>query len=121
MPADKGLRGDVTLLAGTAPHGPREVVIDAASAEDHHIALGSTIQVLFMGPARSFMVVGTVKFGGAKNLGGTTSAYFDTTTAQKVGQPGFFDTITVSAVDGVTQRDLADQLATVVPDQTEVL
>jgi putative ABC transport system permease protein len=122
MPADKGFRADVTLLAGTAPHGPREVVIDAASAEDHHIALGSTIQVLFMGPARSFTVVGTVEFGGEKNLGGTTSAYFDTATAQKLlGQPGFFDTITVSAVDGVTQRDLADRLATVVPDQTEVL
>jgi putative ABC transport system permease protein len=122
MPADKGLRGDVTLLAGTAPGGPNEVVIDAASAEDHHIALGSTIQVLFLGPARSFTVVGTVEFGGEKNLGGTTSAYFDTGTAQKVlGQPGFFDTIVASAVDGVSQRDLTDQLATVVPDQTEVL
>src|SRR3954454_5266952 len=59
MPADKGLRRDVTLVAGTATGGPHEVVIDAAIAEDHHIALGSTIRVLFMGPARSFTVVGT--------------------------------------------------------------
>ena len=34
-------------------------------------------------------MVGTVGFGGEKNLGGTTSAYFDTATAQKVlGTPG---------------------------------
>jgi putative ABC transport system permease protein len=122
MPADKGLRGDVTLLAGTAPDGPQEVVIDASSAEDHHIAIGSTIQVLFLGPARSFTVVGTVGFGGEKNLGGTTSAYFDTATAQRVlGKPGFFNTIDVSAVDGVSQRDLANRLAAVVPGHTEVL
>jgi putative ABC transport system permease protein len=122
MPADKGLRGDVHLLAGTAPEGPHEVAIDASSAEDHHIALGSTIQVLFTGPARSFTVVGTVGFGGEKNLGGTTSAYFDTSTAQKVlGKPGLFDTIDVSAVDGLSQRALAARLATVMPDPTEVL
>src|SRR3954452_5895927 len=122
MPADEGLRGDVSVVSGTVPDGHHEVVIDAASAEDHDIALGSTIKVLFMGPPQSFTVVGTVEFGGEKNLGGTTSAYFDTATAQKVlGQPGFFDTITVSAVDGVSQRALTDQLATVVPDQTEVL
>ena len=121
-PRTKRLRGDVTLSSGTAPHGPDEVVIDAASAEDHDIALGSTIQVLFTGPAQSFTVVGTVEFGGEKNLGGTTSAYFDTATAQKVlGRPGFFDTIDVSADEGVSQTELADRLATVVPEQAEVV
>jgi len=122
MPADEGLRGDVSVVSGRAPHGPHQVVIDAASAEDHDIALGSTIKVLFMGPPESFTVVGTVEFGGEKNLGGTTSAYFDTATAQELlGRPGFFDTIDVSAVDGVGQRELADQLATVVAKRTEVV
>ena len=78
-----------------------EVAIDATSAEEHHIALGSTIKVLFQGPTREFTVVGTVGFGGEKNLGGTTSAYFDTSTAQQVlGTPGQFDAISVSADDG---------------------
>jgi putative ABC transport system permease protein len=88
MPADEGLRGDVELLSGTAPTGPTEVAIDATSAEEHHIALGSTIKVLFQGPTHEFTVVGTVGFGGEKDLGGTTSAYFDTATAQRLlGQP----------------------------------
>ena len=78
-------------------HAPRtppdEVAIDATSAEDNDIAIGSTIKVLFQGPTQEFTVVGTVGFGGEKNLGGTTSAYFDTATAQQVlGTPGFFDT-----------------------------
>lgn len=122
MPADEELRGDVTILTGTAPHGPHEVVIDASSAADHDIAIGSTIQVLFTGRPASFEVVGTVGFGGEKDLGGTTSAYFDVATAQAhLGEPGSFDTIVVGAVDGVSQTDLADQLADVVPPRTEVL
>ena len=122
MPADEGLRGDVTLQSGTAPHGPDEVVIDATSAEDHDIALGSTIQVLFTGAPHEFTVVGTVEYGGEKNLGGTTSAYFDTATAQKLlGKPGFFETIDVGAVDGVSQQALADRLATALPDRTEAV
>ena len=41
-------------------------------AEEHDIALGSTIKVLFRGPTQEFTVVGTVGFGDEKDLGGTT-------------------------------------------------
>ena len=122
MPADEGLRGDVELLSGTAPTGPTEVAIDATSAEEHHIALGSTIKVLFQGPTHEFTVVGTVGFGGEKDLGGTTSAYFDTATAQRLlGEPGFFDSIGVRAEDGVSQAELADRLNAVVPEGAEAV
>src|SRR3954454_6664079 len=112
MPADKKLRGDVELRSGTSPKSSDEVAIDATSAEEHHIKLGSHIKVLFQGPTQEFTVVGTVGFGGEKNLGGTTSAYFDTATAQKVlGTPGQFDAINVSASDGVSQATLAKRLS----------
>ena len=122
MPADEGLRGDVDLLSGSAPDAPGEVAIDATSAEDNDIAIGSTINVLFQGPTQEFTVVGTVGFGGEKNLGGTTSAYFETETAQTVlGMPGFFDSIGVSAEDGVSQAELTKRLSEVVPDGTEAV
>ncbi len=122
MPVDTGLRGDVALLSGEAPSAPDQVAIDATSAEDNDIALGSTIKVLFQGPTREFTVVGTVGFGGEKNLGGTTSAYFDTSTAQQVlGSPGVFDEITVSAEPGVSQTALADRLSQVVPAGAEAV
>jgi putative ABC transport system permease protein len=123
MPADRQLAGDIELLSGHAPRGPREVAIDATSAEDHDIPLGSTIKVLFQGPAQELTVVGTVGYGdGIKDLGGTTSAYFDTDTAQRVlGTPGRFDSIDVSAEDGVSQAELAKRLSAVIPPGTEAV
>ncbi|WP_027863115.1 ABC transporter permease [Marmoricola sp. URHB0036] len=122
MPSDEKLRGDVELMSGTAPDSADEVAIDATSAEEHHIKLGSSIKVLFSGPTREFTVVGTVGFGGEKNLGGTTSAYFDTATAQQVlGTPGQFDSIAVSADQGVSQAELAENLSAVVPDGLEAV
>ena len=44
MPDDEALRGDVHLRSGHAPRGPHEVAIDASSAEEHDIALGSQHQ-----------------------------------------------------------------------------
>jgi putative ABC transport system permease protein len=123
MPADTSLRGEVEMLSGHAPRGPHEVAIDATSAEEHEIPLGSSVKVLFQGPTREFTVVGTVGYGdGIKDLGGTTSAYFDTATAQRVlGSPGTFDSIEVAAEPGVSQADLAQRLSKVIPDGTEAL
>src|SRR3954454_6714143 len=123
MPADDELLGDVELLSGHAPKGPHQVVIDGTSADDHDIAVGSTIKVLFQGPTQEFTVVGTVGYGdGITDLGGTTSAYFDTATAQRVlGSPGQFDSIDVSADSGVSQKELADRLSAAIPQGTEAV
>src|SRR3954471_20694361 len=123
MPTDKALRGDVELLSGRAPTGADEVAIDATSAEKNDIALGSTIEVLFQGPSRDFTVVGTVGYGdGVKDLGGTTSAYFDGATAQRVlGSPGQYDSIDVSAEPSVSQTELAQRLSAVVPQGAEAV
>jgi putative ABC transport system permease protein len=122
MPTDEGLRGDLELRSGQAPQGPRQVAIDASSSEDHDIPLGSRIKVLFQGPTREFTVVGTVGFGGEKDLGGTTSAYFAPRTAQRVlGTPGVFDAIDVSADDGVSQAELAQRLGAVLPSGVEAV
>src|SRR5262245_36054633 len=122
LPADPALRGDVKILTGNAPSGPHQVAIDATSAEDHHIPLGSKIKVLFTGPTQEFTVVGTVGFGGEKNLGGTTGAYFDAATAQRVvGTPGYFDTINVSADPGVSSTELAQRLGKTMPDGVEAV
>src|SRR5262249_5578970 len=119
---DNRLRGDVRLSAGHAPTGPDDVVIDAASADAHHIAIGSQINVLFHGPTQRFTVVGTARFGGEKSLGGSTTAYFATPTAQRVlGVPGTFDEITVSADPGVSEDTLAARIRPVLPRGAEAV
>ena len=122
LPTDVGLRGDVHLRTGHAPVGPHQVAIDASSAEKHDIALGSHIKVLFRGPTETFTVVGTVGYGGAKDLGGTSSAYFAPATAQRVlGKPGVFDEIDVRAATGVSDESLAKRLDAVAPKGAEAV
>ena len=90
MPRDEALRGDVNLLSGHAPRGPHEVAIDATSAEDHDIALGSHDQ----GPLPwSDPGVHRGRHRRLRRREGprrhAPAAYFDTATAQRVlGQPG---------------------------------
>ena len=122
MPADEDLRGEVDLLSGTVPRGSHEVAIDATSAESHDIGLGDSIDILLQGPTQTFTVVGIVGFGGEKDLGGTSSAYFETATAQALfGQTGSFDSIQVAADDGVSPAELTTRLASVLPDGAEAL
>lgn len=122
MPSDTGLRGDVHVLSGHAPRGPHEVAIDASSSDKHDIPLGSTIKVLFRGPTEQYTVVGTVGYGGEKDLGGTSAAYFTPATAQRVlGAPGMFDEIVVRAADGVSAHALAERLDAVAPKGAEAV
>ena len=122
MPSDEALRGDVHVRTGRAPTGPSEVAIDATSADKGDIALGSTIKIMFSGPAREFTVVGTVGYGDETDLGGTTAAHFDTATAQQVlGAPGVFNEIQVRSADGVDDVVLAERLSAVVPDGVEAV
>ena len=117
-PPTRRLRGDVDLLTGHAPRGA------ARGRHRRHPRRGAPHRARLArsrccssGPTQEFTVVGTVGFGGEKDLGGTTSAYFDTATAQQVlGTPGTFDAIDVRAADGVSQAELAKRLDAVVPD-----
>jgi putative ABC transport system permease protein len=122
LPTDIALRGDVHVRTGHAPTRSTEVAIDATSAEKRHIALGSQIDVLFRGPTQRFTVVGTVGYGSEKDLGGTTAAYFDNATAQKVlGTPGFFHEIDVRGDGTVSDAALAERIDAVMPQGAEAV
>src|SRR3954453_4360521 len=122
MPADVKLRGDVHLLSGRAPAGAHEVAVDASSAADHHLALGSNIRILFRGPSETFTVVGTVGFAKERSFGGTSSAYFDSATAQRVlGSPGVYDEIHVRSTGSTSDTALAQRIGTVLPSGAEAV
>src|SRR3954454_12367280 len=122
LASDPALRGDVTLRTGRAPRAPGEVAIDASSAEKGDLGVGDTTKVLFHGAPETFTVVGTVGYAGEDDLGGSTSAYFDLATAQRVlGKKGAFDSIVVRADTGVSHSDLATRVAKALPARTEAL
>ena len=119
---DPDLRGEVTLRSGRAPEGPGEVAIDATSAQEGGLSLGSQTRILFQGPAETFTVVGTVGFADQDDLGGISSAYFDLETAQRVlGKAGVYDSIDVAAAGGVGDDELADRIAAVLPAGIEAV
>jgi putative ABC transport system permease protein len=122
LTVNEAMRGDVTLREGRAPERPGEVAIDASSAEKGDLSVGSKTQILFRGAPEMFTVVGTVGYADEDDLGGSTSAYFDLATAQRVlDREGVYDSIVVKADDGVSDASLAKTVGAQMPDGVEAL
>jgi len=116
------LAGGFTLRSGSAPHGPSQVVIDAATAGKTGYAPGDRATILFTDGPRDYTVVGVAGFGEADNLAGATIATFDLATAQQVlGKVGQFDTIAVRGEDGVSADELRDRIDAVLPGGLEAV
>jgi putative ABC transport system permease protein len=95
------------LDSGRWATGPGEVVIDAATAEKQHYALGSHVRVTTPGAAREYTLVGIARFGTVKSLGVATAAVFDLRAAQEMfGKGDSYDSILVAGRDGVAAADV---------------
>ena len=110
----------LTLTEGAWAHGPDQVVIDSNTAAGHGYAVGDEIGVLGQGRVRTFRVSGVARFGNVDSLGGATIAVFDIPTARSVlGMTGF-QAIQVAARPGVSQAELAREIAPVLPADMQV-
>jgi putative ABC transport system permease protein len=110
------------VATGRAPQGPDEVVIDARSAREAGLAVGDLTTVLVQGPPRQMRIVGTVTFGEADSPGGATVVAFREDVAQQlVAEPGRYDEISVVAAPGVSQEELAQRIAAVLPEGAEAV
>lgn len=110
----------IELREGRPPEGPDDVVVDAGTAKGASLAVGDRVRVLFEGPPGEFTIVGIVGFGDADNLAGATLAVFDTDTAQRVlGKEGKYDTISITAAEGLSSAELRTALQEVLPEGVE--
>jgi putative ABC transport system permease protein len=111
-----------TLVEGRSPQADDEIVIDRKSERDGGFVVGDTITVLVQGPPQQLKLVGVVRFGDADSPGGASAVLFTPDAAQRfVAERGKFDAISVVAEDGVSQTQIADRIAKVVPAGVEVL
>jgi putative ABC transport system permease protein len=109
------------LKSGRFPRADREVAIDASTARKEHLSVGERIGVSGHGPVQHFTVVGTATFGSVESLGGATAAIFDLRQAQALtGKRGKLDSILVSARDGVSDAELRQAIASVLPHTLQV-
>jgi len=108
-----------SVVAGRAPTGPDEVVIDEGTARANHLSVGDRVKILFEGVVREFVIGG---LQGAKDFIGSTFASFDLQTTQTVmGEAGRFDQIAVRAEPGVTPDELRARIAGVLPDRYQAV
>jgi len=108
------------LKQGHWAAGPRQVVIDQATAEKHHFAVGDTIGVAATGPKETFRIVGTATYGDVKSLGGATIAVFTIPTAQRLLHLNGYSLISVAAKTGVSADRLVSELKREVPATAQV-
>ncbi|MGH9224000.1 MAG: FtsX-like permease family protein, partial [Acidimicrobiales bacterium] len=110
------------LRAGRPPQRDGEVVVDVTTAEEHDLAVGEQVKVIFRSGTGQFTIVGLTGFGEADNLAGATIAVFDTRTAQQAfGKVGRFDTIDAAATDDVPALELRNRVAAALPETVEAV
>jgi putative ABC transport system permease protein len=110
----------LTLVEGSWPSG-NEVVVDGSTADKEGFKVGDTVGVQGRGPVEDLRISGIVKFGSVSTIGGATLAGFDLPTAQRIfAREGKLDEIAVAAKPGVTETQLATDLRTALPANTQV-
>lgn len=111
-----------TIVEGNAPVNATDIVLDKKSADDGKYVVGDQVQVSLSTGSSTFTVVGIAKFGKLETWGGAQSALFQTEALQNfLGEPGKFNWISVAGNEGVSQSELQERIATVIPSGTEAV
>jgi putative ABC transport system permease protein len=110
------------VKSGKAPVGPNQVAVDASTASKQHLSLGDQLGVVGKSGEQRMTLVGTVGFATSDSLAGATLVAVDGPTSQRLfGTPGTWTALSVAAADGVSDRELRDRVAQVLPKTDEAL
>ena len=108
-------------VQGRFPVSAEEVAIDQATAQRSNLKLGDRMIVAGSAPARTYTIVGILRFGGGESFGGASAAILTPGEAQRVvGEQGRFDQIDVAAAPGVTPTEVRDKLRALLPATVQV-
>ncbi|MEW1830420.1 FtsX-like permease family protein [Streptomyces sp. NPDC088196] len=99
------------ITSGHAPRGPTETMVDADTADKHHLKLGDSLRTISQTGDFTARIVGIATFKVTNP--GAAVVYFDTATAQRqlLGATGRFTQIGVTAASGVTDSQLKRNVA----------
>lgn len=94
------------ITSGHAPRGPTETMVDADTADKHHLKLGDELRTIAVTGDFKARIVGIATFKVTNP--GAAVVYFDTATAQRelLGTTGRFTHINLSTAAGVTNDTL---------------
>ncbi|MFD3437653.1 ABC transporter permease [Streptomyces sp. NPDC058685] len=99
------------ITSGHAPRGPTEMMVDADTADKHHLKIGDELRTIAVTGDFKAKISGIASFKVTNP--GATIVYFDTATAQRelLGREGLFTGISVTAADGVSDEQLKRNIA----------
>jgi putative ABC transport system permease protein len=104
------------LVEGRAP-AAGEIVVGAGTAQDAHLRIGDTADVITMQGQRRFTIVGLARLEGGAELGDTAFTFFaDTDAATHLGTPGGVDEVLARADGDVDEATVTSAIARAVPD-----
>jgi putative ABC transport system permease protein len=111
-----------TLVDGTAPAAPDEIVIDRGTATHGRLRVGDHTTAITPAGVVGVHVVGISRFGDTDAPGGASYVHFDLATAEQLlSTPGKIDAIRVAAERGVSEPDLTRRVAAIAPGDVQVL
>nr|WSS69382.1 FtsX-like permease family protein [Streptomyces sp. NBC_01175] len=112
---DNDLRS-MEITFGHAPRGPTEAMIDADTAEKHHLKLGDEVRTIAVTGDIKAKISGIASF--TVTNPGAAVVYLDTATAQQklLGAPDVFTHVSVTAEAGVGDTELKKSVAAALDD-----
>ena len=108
---------------GSRAPGPGELVIDLGSAREGGLSIGDEVTILTQTGPHVLPLVGTARFGSIDSPAGAHVSLFDMVTAQQllIGHTGEIDAVVVDAAPGVSEQELTERIATVLPETQEAI
>ncbi|MFD9794472.1 ABC transporter permease [Streptomyces sp. NPDC059070] len=99
------------ITSGRAPRGPTEMMVDADTADKHHLKLGDQLRTITVSGDFTARITGIASFKVTNP--GAAIVYFDTPTAQRelLGRTGLFTNLSLTAADGVSDEQLKQSVA----------
>ncbi|MEY3467551.1 MAG: hypothetical protein RL532_858, partial [Actinomycetota bacterium] len=110
-----------SVVEGRLPNGPKDVMLDRATADNGEFIIGDTVRVIAARGAREFTLVGIASYGDISSPGGATFALFDQPTASEfLLEPGFVDAFLIEGDDSVSDEVLAQRIDAALADELKL-
>ncbi|NCW84470.1 MAG: ABC transporter permease, partial [Acidimicrobiia bacterium] len=102
--------------SGRLPVGPKEMMLDRATAENGKYEIGDSVRVTALSGTREFSLVGIANYGDISSPGGATFALFDQPTASEfLLKPGFVDAFLIQGDGTLSDEELTQAIDAVLP------
>ncbi|MFG1855596.1 ABC transporter permease [Actinomadura geliboluensis] len=111
------------LKSGTGPRAADEIALDQNTADATGYKAGDRVQVVLASGVRTFTVSGVFQYGSSDALSALVVTAFQPQAAERLlmEHPGTYRQISVHAAPGVSQTELRDAIARVLPSGYEAV